>query len=60
MTMVLSYMMLLNVMLEPSIETIKKTTKCDNGRRKWANVPFKKTIEHFAKFPKLMREMPIF
>ena len=30
------------------------------NRRKWANALFKKTIQHFAQFPKLIREMPIF
>ena len=31
-----------------------------NKRKKWANAPFKKTIQHFAQFPKLIREMPFF
>ena len=30
-----------------------------NGR-KWANALFKKTIQHFTIFPKLIREMPLF
>ena len=30
------------------------------GGRKWANAPFKKTIQHFVPFSKLIREMPIF
>ena len=29
-------------------------------RRKWANAHFKKTIQHFTLFPKLIREMPLF
>ena len=29
-------------------------------RRKWANAYFKKTIQHFALFSKLIREMPLF
>ena len=28
--------------------------------RKWANAPFKKQIQHFAPFPKLIKEMPLF
>ena len=28
--------------------------------RKWANAPFKKTIQHFAQFFKLIKEMPLF
>ena len=28
--------------------------------RKWANAPFKKTIQQFASLPKLIREMPFF
>ena len=31
-----------------------------NSRREWANAPFKKTIQHFAPLPKLIREMPLF
>ena len=28
--------------------------------RKWTNAHFKKTIQHFAQFPKLIREMSLF
>ena len=30
------------------------------SRRKWANTLLKKTIQHFAPLPTLIREMPIF
>ena len=28
--------------------------------KKWANAPFKKTIQYFSPLPKLIREMPSF
>ena len=32
----------------------------NESRRKWANAPFKKTIQYFAQFSKLIREMFLF
>ena len=37
----------------------KKRKRSTLVRRKWANAHFKKTIQHFAPFPKLIREMPL-
>ena len=38
----------------------KKRKRSTLVRRKWANAYFKKTIQHFALFPKLIREMSLF
>ena len=38
----------------------KKRKRSTLVRRKWANAHFKKTIQHFVIFPKLIREMPLF
>ena len=40
--------------------TMANLTSVKIKGRKWANAHFKKTMQHFALLPKLIRKMPLF